>query len=393
MAMRVTDSTLYRKYTTAVNDVHSRFNKSMNKIATGAAYETAADNPLAYYSGKRMDNMYLDVLGKQDLLEDVKNRLYQQELGARSLQSTLDTDTKGGNVKKQVSYILNSTNNEISTTVATVRDDLIQKQQSMIDDLNSQYQNFFVYGGNDLSTTPFKLDYDMDTDEMTLTYCHKFSGNTTTTEFEFKLKEENGGFVFKLSDPGQWNDLKAAMSEQGNIDVGYGNIHDVDTLIDTYTGGLNLLTGITSDVIKNSNVTLDDVEKALGNSAVGLTGQSVDTLNKYIKFLDNDRSTANGGIDKDEFATKLGNVLDEISITSNNLSSVYSDLGNKYNQLERTADRLKDEKISLESQYKEILGADPYDAIIEMYSNQRSYQACLQVSSNLMNMSLFNYMK
>lgn len=400
MAMRVTDSTLYRKYTTAVNDVHDRFNKSMNKISSGAAYETAADNPLAYYAGKRMDNQYLDVLAKQDLLEDVKNRLYQQELGARSLQSTLDTDAKGGNVYTQISYILNSTNNELSTTVGTVRDDLIQKQNSMIDDLNAQYQNFFVYGGNDLSTTPFKLDYSTDTDEMYLTYSHKFSGDTEATEFKFKLEEEADGFTFKLqADPNNkatWENLQKAMSEQGNMDVGYGTIHDTNTLIDTYTGGLNLLTGITSDVVKkqtpNDPAAQAAFEKALANSAVGLTGQAVITMNQYMKFLDDDRTTGAGKIDKDEFTTKLNGVMEEIKVTSSKLSSVYSDLGNKYNQLETTADRLATEKISLESQYKEILGADPYDAIIEMYSNQRAYQASLQVSANLFNMSLFNYM-
>ncbi len=398
MAMRVTDSTLYRKYTTAVNDVHSKLNKSMNKIATGAAYETAADNPLAYYSGKRMDNMYQDILGKQDLLEDVKNRLHQQELGARSIQSTLATDAKGGNVLTQISYILNSTNNEISTTVGTVRDDLIQKQQSMIDDLNTQYQNYFVYGGNDLSTTPFKLDYNPDGDGMLLTYSHKFSGDTTTTEFTFKLEEDPaGGFTFKLqnpaADPDLGDKLIAAMSEQGNMDVGYGNVHDTNTLIDTYTGGLNVLTGYTSDVMKKGGVSVADIEKALGNSAVGLTGQAIDTLDKYIKFLDNDRTPAIGNIDKDEFSKQLNSILDEIDVSSSKLSSIYSDLGSKYNQLEKTADRLSDEKIALETQYKEVLGADPYEAIIEMFSHQRSYQASLQVSANLMNMSLFSYMR
>ena len=396
MAMRVTDSTLYRKYTTAVNDVHTKLNKSMNKIATGAAYETAADNPLAYYSGKRMDNMYQDILGKQDLLEDVKNRLHQQELGARSIQSTLATDAKGGNVLTQISYILNSTNNEISTTVGTVRDDLIQKQQSMIDDLNTQYQNYFVYGGNDLSTTPFKLDYDPDGD-MLLTYSHKFSGENTTTDFTFKLKKDGDNFIFELQDktPDKEKQLLAAMSEQGNMDVGYGNVHDTNTLIDTYTGGLNVLTGYTSDVIKksNGNITVADIEKALGNSAVGLTGQAIDTLDKYIKFLDNDRTPAGDNIDKDEFSKRLNSVLDEIDVSSSKLSSIYSDLGSKYNQLEKTADRLSDEKIALETQYKEVLGADPYEAIIEMFSHQRSYQASLQVSANLMNMSLFSYMR
>ena len=62
--MRVTTTAAYRNFSGSVNDVHSRLNKSMNKISSGKAYEKAADNPLAYYEGKKIDNQYLDTLSK-----------------------------------------------------------------------------------------------------------------------------------------------------------------------------------------------------------------------------------------------------------------------------------------------------------------------------------------
>ncbi|MCI8513220.1 MAG: flagellar hook-basal body protein [Lachnospiraceae bacterium] len=387
--MRVTNSTLYRKYTTSVNNVHSQLNKSMNKVSSGAAYEAAADNPLAYYSGKRMDTEYQDVLSKKELLGDIQKRLYQQELGARSLQQLLDTGES--NVRSQISYILNTTNNEIPTTVSTVRDDLIQKQQSMVNSLNGKYENFYVYGGNDLSTTPFSLTYDTDTNEMTFKYTHKFSGDSTATEFEFKLQEQNGSYTFALTS-GNGDKLMEAMSEQGRVDIGYGSIHDSNTLMDTYTGGINLLTGFTSDAVRKGQVTQADVEKALADSAIGLTGQSIVTMNKYINYLDSG-TVGSDSINKDEFSQKLGVALDKIERTSNKLGAVYSDLGNKYNLLETTADRLTDQKISLEDQYREKMGADPYEAIMEMFSYQQSYMASLRVSSSIMGTSLFDFMR
>ena len=51
-----------------------------------------------------------------------------------------------------------------------------------------------------------------------------------------------------------------AMQEQGRIDIGYGTIKDRETLLDTYTGGMNLLTGITSDESLNS-ADLNDATK------------------------------------------------------------------------------------------------------------------------------------
>lgn len=393
MAMRVTDSALYRKYTTSVNDVHAQFNKSMNKISSGAAYESAAENPLAYYAGKRMDNQYQDTLSKKDLLTDIQNRLHQQELGVRSIQGTLASGTTGSTVRSQLTYILNTTNNEIATNIDTVRSDLEQKIQSMVSDLNAQYENFFIYGGNDLSTTPFALDM-LQEDKIVLTYNHTFPGEDSVTSFKFNLeKGADGNFSFKLAE-GDWGELQKAMSEQGRVDVGYGYIHDKNTLIDTYTGGLNVLTGITSDVMKSAGGAYSqaDFEKALSDSAIGLTGQSILTMKQYANYLNNDRTTGANAIDKAEFSEKLGAVLDQVADTSNELGSVYSSLGNRYNNLTTTLDRLEQQKITLETQYKEKLGADPYEAIIEMYSTQRTYQASLMVSANIMNMSLFNYM-
>lgn len=79
--MRVTNSSYYRNFTNSINDVHGRLNKSMNKVSSGKAYEKASDNPLAYYEGKKIDNQYQDTLSKLGLITNVKNRLYQQELG------------------------------------------------------------------------------------------------------------------------------------------------------------------------------------------------------------------------------------------------------------------------------------------------------------------------
>ena len=83
--MRVVRSSVYRRYTSSLNDLQSNLNKSMNKVSTGAAYETAADNPLAYYQGKKMDHLYQDAKSKSSILGDIKNRLYQQEQGARDI--------------------------------------------------------------------------------------------------------------------------------------------------------------------------------------------------------------------------------------------------------------------------------------------------------------------
>ena len=369
--MRVVNSSMNRKFGVSVNDVHSKLNKSMNKISSGKAYENAAQNPLAYYEGMKIDNQYQDTLSKLALNKDVKNRLYQQELGARSIQKTL------ADAKVKLSYIRSDTNNEEMKTVETIRQDLLQKQQSMVNDLNTQYRSYYIFGGNDISSAPFKLS----ADGKILTFTHQFTDGTTKS-IDMEL-QANGSYT--ISDPAS---VFTAMTEQGRVDVGYGTISDRSTLLDTYTNGLNLLTGLTSDALRTmkdaggnpTQQALDLIQKWLDKSPIGLIGQAVIACDDYM-----------AGGDKGDFSSKLGDIMDEMTVTEHTVSTVYSDLGNKYSLLETTETKLTNVKQALTEQYKDKLGADPYEAIMEMYSYQYSYSSSLQLGSKLMQSSLFDF--
>ncbi len=392
--MRVTNAATYRKYASSVNSVHSKLNKSMYKISSGKEYENAAENPLAYYEGKKMDNQYQDIETKLDLIADIKNRLYQQEAGATSIQNTLSA------AKVKLQYIRNDTNNAADGNVPDIiKEDLIQKMQSMVNDLNAQYQDYFIYGGNDLSTAPFTLS----SDGKTLTYNHTFPGETEVTTIEMTLEEKNGKYDYSYSmtypvtttdadgnkvttmestdDTDAVQDkLLKAMSEQGRVDIGYGTIRETSTLLDTYTGGLNLLTGISSDEI-NANIDPALITERLLDSPIGLIGQAVCEIEDYV-----------AGGDKGDFSDAMGDLMDKMTQAEQYVATVYSDLGNKYSLLESTETRLNSLSDGLEEQYREKLGADPYEAITEMYSHQYSYQASLQLGSSLLRTSLFDFM-
>lgn len=385
--MRVTNSSTYRNFTSSINEAHSMLNKSMEKVSSGKAYESAADNPLAYYQGQKIDSQYQDVLSKISLIGDVKDRLYQQELGARSIQKTLS------DAKNKIQYIRTDSNNGEMGTVDTVREDLLQKQQSMVNDLNSQYQNYYVFGGNDGSTPPFSLS----SDGTTLTFSHKFAGDTAPTEMVMTLtKQTDGSYKYVYGDPavtdpndpkssaGTLNNILKAMKEQSRVDIGYGNISDKSTLLDTYTGGLNLLTGLTSDSLNSMTdaQAIAEIQDRMNKSPIGLIGQAASALSDF-----------SAGGSKDEFSSSLGTIMDNMTDTEHYVSTVYSDLGNKASLLDKTGERLDDMKMTLTIQYKNKLGADPYKSIMEMNSYQFSYNAAQQVGSHLMQSSLFDFMR
>ena len=384
--MRVTNSSYYRNFTNSINDVHGRLNKSMNKVSSGKAYEKASDNPLAYYEGKKIDNQYQDTLSKLGLITNVKNRLYQQELGARSIQNRLSE------AKKKIEYVRSDSNNSDMQIVQTVRDDLLQKQQSMVNDLNAQYQNNYIFGGSDTTTPPFTLS----ADGRELTFSHTFAGDDSATKMVMTLTQQTDGtYQYEFSgtkgnppanmDSDETLDnIVKAMRETGYMDVGYGNISEPDTLLDTITGGLNLITGLSAGAMNamSDSQAKDEVIKRLNNSPVALVGKAVIASDNYI-----------GGGSREDFSSALGTVMDTMTDTEHSVSTVYSDLGNKYSLLESTEEKLTTIKLALTEQYKEKLGADPYEAITEMFSYQQSYNAALRVGSNMMSSSLFDFVK
>ena len=397
--MRVTNSSTYRNYTTSVNNVHANLNKSLNKISSGREYESAAENPISYYRGKAIDSQYLDVLSKSSLITDVKARLEQQEDGAYHIQNLL------AEAKKTV--IKARTGTTTGTAMGTLRDELLQKEHSIVNDLESQYQDFYVYGGNDVSTPPFSLS----NDGMTLTYSHTFPGEDEPTNFVMKLTEQTdpttGEYKFKLQEDTANTPPKAtperlvqAMSEQGYMDLGYGDIRDHSTLLDTYTGGLNLLTGLTSDSIISSSNTAgfdaetyvnDTIMQKLTDGPLGLIAQTVKSMDNYLAEGSADHPELED--DREKLDKDLARLMDEMAVSEHTTSTVYSDLGNKYKILEDTETRLNTLKDALTVQYKDVVGADPYASIYEMFNNQYAYNAALQVGSNLMQSSLFDFVR
>ncbi len=75
------------------------------------------------------------------------------------------------------------------------------------------------------------------------------------------------------------------------------------------------------------------------------------------------------------------------------VSTVYADLGNRYRLLSDMETKLNRTSDSLTEQYTDVWGADPYEAIMEVYSSQSAYNAALKVGTQLMTSSLFDFMR
>ncbi|MDD6351422.1 MAG: flagellin [Lachnospiraceae bacterium] len=411
--MRVTSSTYYKQYAQTVQDLHSELNKSMKQVSSGKKFDSAKEDPLSYYGGMKIDSEYTDADTKNTVISDVNNRLYQQESGATSIQTemrTLNTD---------ILRLANESTSGSTAAVDTMNRDMKQRMQTITEDLNASYENFYVFGGNDMSTIPFSLDVDNEDSptKFTLNFDHHFPGEEeTTTRMSISYELTNDGdlkltFSGKRTDDTKVNDqgtaltsdqtldyLKKAMSEEGRMSLGYGNLSNRSTLPDTFTGGLNVLTGISSAGLKSMSDTEAKtlIQDRLAKTPIALTGQAVLAATKFLTAaggVTGDSVSEAGEAERTNMSSTLKKVIGEWDTSEQHVATSYRELGIKQSVLKDTQTRLDLIKDTLQSNYDDRMGIDPYEAITKMYSQQYAYNAAIKVGSNIMQSSLFDYVK
>ena len=406
--MRVTARTYYQDYAKSVNDIHTKLNKTMEQVGSGRKFDEAKEDPIAYYAGKRIENQHTDADAKKSIIDDVKNRLYQQERGALSIQEDMRE------VNKRVINLSNDPTNANPATVQTFESEFKQRLNSVVNTLNSQYDNFYVYGGNDMTTVPFSLKEDLDgaNPSITLTYTHKFPGDEKATELNIKYSYDGTNYKNEFSGKdgngtalNETDSLKlilSAMREQGKMSTGYGSLRDRSTLIDTYTGGLNMITGLSSDTLKglsdsdaiarikgaSNGGAVNAQEDSLVNTPVALISKSILTSHNYIKAME---SNTNVSTAKERFHKDMSDFINQNDDSESRVSDTYRVLGIKYAALESIQEKLDLTMDTLQAEYSSKLAIDPYDAVVKMYSYQYSYNAAMKVGSNIMQSSLFDF--
>ena len=389
--MRVTASTFYKDYAKSVQDLKSIYNKSMQQVSSGKKYENAYENPLDYYAGKKIDNLYNDVVTKDTMIKDVINRLEQQETTSRTFYSEM-SDL---NVKYE--QMASASYQGLESTVDTMHTYMLNKQQTLTQDLNATYENYYVMGGNDQTTIPFTMSQD----GLTLSYHHKFPGESKATVMEMKYDPETKSFSYSgtdangnaLGEEETLDKILTAMREQGRMSLGYGDINTVETLPDTYYGGLNMVTGLTSDKLR----AMDDasakaaIKDAMNTSAFGLNAQAVDATNNFYENFnktDAEKEAARQRLNED-----LNYVIGNWDHAMISVSNTFRRIGVATQTLEEVDNQLQTAEDTYIKEYNDHMAIDTYDAIVQMYQHMYSYNAAMQVGSKIMQNSLFDFVQ
>ncbi|MBP3239025.1 MAG: hypothetical protein J6M92_00415 [Oribacterium sp.] len=393
--MRVTGSTFYKDYARTVQDLKSEYNKSMDQVSSGKKYASASESPLDYYAGKKIDNLYNDAVVKDTMIKDVMNRLEQQESASRTFYGQMQ------NLTVKYEQLASSSYQGLESTVDTMHTYLLNTQQTMAQDLNTSYENYYVMGGNDGTTVPFT----MSDDGMTLTYHHKFAGDDAATVMSMTYNAETMEYSYSgtdatgntMTENQTLEKIVTAMREQGRMSLGYGDITNVSTLPDTYYGGLNMVTGLTSDKLRaecpatDLTQNIETFKKAMNKSAFALNSQVIYSSGKYYESFSGTEAEKEAACSKlnDDLKYTIGNWDHAMTDVSN----TFRRIGVAYSTLEDVQSRLQLSQDNYIKEYNDHLAIDTYDAIVKMYQGQFAYNAAMQVGSKIMQNSLFDFVR
>lgn len=348
--MRVTNRAVSRNYLRGLNNTLKKVADTQERIGSQMKFQNLSDNVASGSRAMRFGQQLDSVERHLQNITDVKGELESSENIITDLKDIIDS------VHTKVLKALNPSNSSSTTTNEenrkAIASEIANLKSQVLQFCNAQFGGKYLFSGTNNSTVPFTLDNN-----------GKVLFNGTPVDDIYK--KTDGNFYYKDNNN---NEIQVPQSEDTYIDVGLGikvtagNI-DPATAFKVSFSGLDVL-GIGTTASKTG--------KAMSNNIFNL----LDQVETALKDGDTD------------FAGELN---DHISDRTSALLTNLTDIGNRTEFLERTESRLTDEKNTLGAMCSDLISINEGEEAINLSTNQRVLQATLQYGSQILPMSLMDF--
>lgn len=332
--MRITQSTVTRRYLSHLEKTYAEKNESEQKINSRVRYNRASQEPLSAAKALRVRKAIANVTDYQSNLNTAKSIYEAADTAVMSISSIIQATVE------KVVYGANGTQGPteediLADTVETYADEIAGL-------FNSDIADRRIFGGVNNGTTVFKIEKDA-------------SGN--------KVVSYNGVDINSLQDPKDF-----PFSEVSYTDIGIGMV------IDPVTGRVDPQSALP--------VTFNGAE-------ISGCGVDEDGYSKNIIQLTLDAAKALRAGNKDEAM----NCLDKLKEHQTNLLVSIADIGNKEEFIDFNISRLTNNMESLYEQQNNLEGTDMGVEITNMKVLESVFNATLQMSTSVLSQSIFDYMR
>lgn len=344
MGFRITTNMSMNSYRYNLASVNSKLSASRDKVLTQRNFNSYAEDPAAATQAFRLRrSLYQNgshISSSQAVIQKFKS--------AWGAVGAVVTDLSDRTARAAAVLGNNGTAGESRTALGSV---LTETARSVIQTMNVQYGDQFIFSGNDGLNVPFSWDGD-------------------------KLLYR--GVDVNTTDPDELAKLDAMAAEELHIDLGMGLNEDANGKIINGSAFDSALSGIK---MLGYGVDADGDPKNLASI--------MQRLGDIFKKCDNE----SGAFNPPEDEAVAQRLMTKLKEAQGKVTSEYVEMDTKSTYLTTNDSRLKDMKDTITEQILDIEQVDLADAITSFSWDQYCYNAALKIGNQLLSESLIDYMR
>ncbi|MBR0597521.1 flagellar hook-associated protein FlgL [Sinanaerobacter chloroacetimidivorans] len=342
--MRITNKMITNKYIRTVNTLSYDLDKLNTQVASGRKFMKASENTSAAVKAFQIRRDMSSVEGYQANIEHANASLTNAESALNHMEELMQE------AREKILAAQNGTNSQEERKVIATQIKNIQQQ--LLQTLNSQASDVYYFGGSNTDTPPFSID--------TATGSLMYNGNILND-------------IVSGSD-----EEKALASDSMYVDIGLGlqiipDPNDLTkTIVDPKSVFQYTLPGI--NIVGSGTTTVDGV--TVSNNLYDLLGQIA------------------SGLESDTYTYESVDILyGQFTKTSAQIVYGLTEVGAKTSYLEFMKGRYETSTLNNQERQLSIEGADPTSTIIKFKSQEVAYQAALQMGTQIIQPSIFDYLR
>lgn len=348
MSFRITTNMMMNTYNYNLMQSTNQMNDASTKVQTGRNFSSYAEDPT---SATLSWNLRRDLWRNENQITNTDYTMSKVQVAwtaAGTLVDKYGLDAKGS--------IVQGVSDTIGGGRQALGNSLLEIADSMVNTLNAQYGDQFVWSGDDCDNAPFSWCDDTGN----LLYRGVNVNATPGTSDYYKLLEMTGDY------------------EKNFVDIGTGLLE---------TSGANG-TLIESTAFNNAFSGLD------------LTGFGLDEdgdpcnlicLVKEIGQIFADSDADSGELPDYSSHEDISRLMDKFNAALASSTNAYVQLDVKQSFLKSNLTVLEDARDNLNEQIAGIEDVDPAEAIMDMSYQQYCYSACLKIGTQILSQSLLDY--
>lgn len=342
--MRITNSMTVRNYKSQLNALESRVSKSLMQSSSGNALENFSDDTSAAIRAYKIRYSQSKVTSYQSNISTASSSLTDSESALMTIEDIYQY------AMEKIVQAQNSTNSEDErSTIAT---ELRSLQEELLSTLNTSVSGSYIFGGTTTSTEPFTLD-----DDGNLVY--------------------NGATLADLdaTDATDAETISSLKSDERYLNIGLNLSFDNNGDLVTSSAFSYTISGISIMGYGTTTATVDSTDVSISNNLYDLLGQIADTLESSDYSYD-----------------LVDSMYSQFEESYSGISQSLTTVGAKQNYLTFMKTRYTTQTQNLTEAQSEVEDVDLATALIMYKTNVVALEAALQMSSNVIQNSIFDYM-